>query len=219
MNTYICQKCQKSYTTKDALNAHQRVHSLKPRSGIDVLKMKQITEKKRLDRIARYNLNPKFCKQCQTIFVYDDTIKGNLKKIFCSHSCAATYNNQHKTTGTRRSKFEIFVEEKLKHDFPQLTIFFNDKTAINSELDIYIPQLHLAFELNGIFHYEPIFSHNKLIQIQNNDQQKIIQAYKANIELVIIDVSQIKYHILKNIQPYYDGIYNIIKENLPRLNG
>ena len=37
--------------------------------------------------------------------------------------------------------------------------------AINSELDVYVPSLNLAFELNGIFHYEPIYGEKKLNQI------------------------------------------------------
>jgi hypothetical protein len=49
------------------------------------------------------------CSNCQTLV----TIKASeLKKsksgnAFCSKSCAATYNNTHKTTGNRRSKLEI----------------------------------------------------------------------------------------------------------------
>lgn len=34
------------------------------------------------------------------------------KNHFCSKSCAATYNNTHKTKGTRRSKLEIYLEQK-----------------------------------------------------------------------------------------------------------
>ena len=74
------------------------------------------------------------------------------KNNFCSQSCSATYNNKHKMTGNRRSKMEIWIEEELKGKY-DFEIIFNGKEAINSELDIYIPSLGLAFELNGIFHY------------------------------------------------------------------
>ena len=77
--------------------------------------------------------------------------------LFCNHSCAATYNITHKTVGTRRSKLEVWLESQLRELYPNLTLLPNDKTAINSELDFYFPELKLAFELNGIFHYEPIY--------------------------------------------------------------
>jgi len=48
--------------------------------------------------------------------------------------------------------------------YPDLVIHFNKKDAINSELDIYIPSLKLAFELNGIFHYEPIFGKENFLK-------------------------------------------------------
>ena len=80
-------------------------------------------------------------------------------------SCAATYNNKNKTHGTRRSKLECFIEKKLSELYPDLTIHYNQKDTINSELDIYIPSFKLAFELNGIFHYEPIYGEEKLNQI------------------------------------------------------
>jgi len=84
---------------------------------------------------------------------------------FCSRSCAATYNNTHKNTGTKISKLEIWLQTKLTEQYPNLEIHYNRKDTINSELDIYIPSLKLAFELNGIFHYEPIYAEDKLNQI------------------------------------------------------
>jgi hypothetical protein len=127
---------------------------------------------------------------------------------FCSRSCSATYNNKHKTHGTRRSKLEVWLERQLPILYPDLEIHYNQKDAINSELDIYIPSLNLAFELNGIFHYEPIFGDDKLKQVQNNDQRKFQACLENNIELVIIDSSGLKYFKPKNAQKYL----NIIKE-------
>jgi hypothetical protein len=108
---------------------------------------------------------------------------------FCSRSCSVTYNNCHKTKGIRRSKLEIYLEIELTKLYPDLEILFNNKTTINSELDIYIPSLNLAFELNGIFHYEPIHGQNKLNQIQNNDDRKFQACWERKIEFCIIDTS------------------------------
>lgn len=143
--------------------------------------------------------------------------KSKSKKLFCSRSCAATYNNTHKTTGTRVSKLEVYLQNTLPKLFPNLEIHFNRKDTINSELDIYIPSLKLAFELNGIFHYEPIFGNDKLTQIQNNDHRKFQACLEHNIELCLIDVSSLKYFKEKNAQKYLEIICNIIKQKVIHL--
>ncbi len=150
------------------------------------------------------------CKQCNKSF---KKLPSQIKKYpnhFCSSSCAATYNNQHKTTGNRRSKLEIYLEDELPKLYPDLEFLFNKKDAINSELDIYIPSLKLAFELNGIFHYEPIYGKDKLSQIQNNDQRKIQACIERNIEFCIIDTSTLKYFKPVNAKKYLDIITSII---------
>jgi len=133
---------------------------------------------------------------------------------FCTRSCAATYNNTHKTKGNRRSKIECWIEDQLISKYSQLCFEFNKKDIINAELDIFIPSLKLAFELNGIFHYEPIYGEEKLKQIQSNDNRKFQACYERGIELVIIDTSKLKYFKLDNITPYYKIITNIIDNKL-----
>jgi hypothetical protein len=156
------------------------------------------------------------CSQCEEIFTKQ---LSQIKKVksgnhFCSKSCAARYNNLHKKTGTRRSKLEVWLEEELGQLYPRLCIEYNGKEAINSELDIYIPSLHLAFELNGIYHYEPIHGQKKLAQVQNNDSNKFQLCVKHNISLCIVDVSSLSYFKPKNAQKYLDIIVNIIDENI-----
>lgn len=131
------------------------------------------------------------CNKCiyRTPSDFKSTVKSN--RVFCSSSCAAIYNNTHKSHGYRRSKIEIYLESQLKSLFPKLEILFNDKEIINSELDIYLPSLKLAFELNGVFHYEPIYGKDKLNQIINNDNRKFQACLEKGIELCIIDISNI----------------------------
>ena len=112
---------------------------------------------------------------------------------YCSHSCSASYNNTHKTHGTRRSKLEIYLEEQIKEQYPHLELICNQKTAIESELDFYFPELRFAIELNGITHYEPIYGEDKFEKIQNNDKRKVIACYEKEIELAIIDSSTCSY--------------------------
>ena len=154
------------------------------------------------------------CKQCDKVFL---KTLNQLKKhpnSFCSSSCAATYNNTHKTHGCRRSKLEIYFEQVLPTKYPDLEFYFNRKDAINSELDIYIPKLKLAFELNGIFHYEPIYGADKLNQTQNNDRRKFQACLERGIELCIIDTSSLNYFKPEKAQKYLDIIVNIINSKL-----
>ena len=112
---------------------------------------------------------------------------------FCSKSCSATYNNLHKIFGTRVSKLEAFLSKKLKEKYPSIKLLLNDKTAIGSELDFYFPELQIAFEINGIVHYKPIYGEHKYKKIVENDLKKIEKCRKENIDLHIIDVSSQKY--------------------------
>ena len=159
------------------------------------------------------------CLQCNVQF---EKLLNQIKKFpnhFCSRSCAATYNNTHKTTGNRRSKLEIWLEEELTKTYKELEISFNKKDAINSELDIYIPALNLAFELNGIFHYEAIYGDDKLASIQNNDNRKFQACLEKQIELVIIDTSRQAYFKKYSSQKYLEIIKNIINNKLERMMG
>lgn len=142
----------------------------------------------------------------------------NNKNVFCSQSCAATYNNLHKTKGNRRSKLEAWLETQLQTIYPELVIEYCNKAAINGELDIYIPSLQLAFELNGIYHYEPIHGQSKLDQVQSNDHRKFQACIEHSIELVIMDTSQLKYFKEANCIPYLDIIRKIVDGKLANVS-
>jgi len=154
------------------------------------------------------------CKNCGKTFLKSASEIKKSKNHFCSQSCSGTYNNKHKTHGTRRSKLEVYLEEQLVELYPKTNFHFNRKDTINSELDIYIPSLKLAFELNGIFHYEPIFGPEKLSKIQNNDERKFQACLENNIELVLIDTSSQKYFKSKSSQKFLNIISEIINKKL-----
>lgn len=155
------------------------------------------------------------CKNCNINFL---KAKNQLLKYpnnFCSSSCSAIYNNTHKTTGTRISKLELWLQSKLPMLYPDLEFKFNSKAEINSELDIYIPNLRLAFELNGIFHYEPIYGLDKLSKTQNNDLRKFQACLEHNIEFCIIDTSKQRRFTELSSKIYLEIIQQIINLKVP----
>lgn len=200
-----CENCGKTYYRRQA----RIKYDLKKNINITACSTK-------CGHIIRRNMVSANCGQCNKTATRSmrDYLKSKSGHIFCSQSCAARYNNSHKIIGYRRSKMEIWIEEQLKILYPDLEILFNDKTAILSELDIYIPSLSLAFELNGIFHYEPIYGENKLEQIIRNDNNKFYLCQQNNINLCIIDISSISRFKPLKAQKFLDIIINIIQSRI-----
>jgi len=152
------------------------------------------------------------CKNCniEIMKLPNEIKRSKTGNTFCSRSCSAKYNNKHRKCGTRVSKLEVWIQAQLTELYPDLEIHFNKKDAIGSELDIYIPSMRLAVELNGIFHYEPIYGNDKLKQIQNNDSNKFQMCQENNISLCIIDTTSQNYFKEKTSQKFLDIITNII---------
>lgn len=181
-----------------------------------------------VNHVRDRNVYPKYCsKICEKVVVFKQ-IKilchncnkevykttrdaNNSLNSFCSRTCSTTYNNKNKTHGTRRSKLEVYLEEQLTIEFPELEILYSNKTIIGSELDIYIPSLKLAFEVQGIFHYKPIFGQEKLDQIQKNDLEKVRKCKELLIELIQMDVTDQKTFSKKSSKRYLLEIVSKIK--------
>lgn len=137
------------------------------------------------------------------------------KHNFCSHHCAKIYQNAHKTTGIRRSKLEVWIEEQIHSTYPNLPLICNDHSAINAELDFYFPTLQFAIELNGIVHYEPIYGPEKLASVQTNDDRKFQSCLEHSIELCIVDVSKITNDFSpKTSQKYWQPLKEILDKKL-----
>ena len=166
---------------------------------------KNISERTQIDII---------CKHCNNHFQKRPSQIARTRNSFCSKSCAATYNNTHKTYGTRRSKLEVFLESQIRATYPDLKLLCNDKTAINSELDFYFPDLQLAIELNGILHFEPIYGNGKLDQIQSNDNKKSFLCSQNQINLAVIDTSMHKHCNQAVKEKFWNIVAFLIQTNL-----
>lgn len=153
---------------------------------------------------------PVKCACCTKIFIKRNFEIKKSENHFCSQSCSATFNNKNKTHGTKVSKLELYLQEQLTLLYPNLEILYSNKQIIGSELDIYIPSLKLAFEIQGIFHYQPIFGQEKLEQIQKNDLEKVVKCQELNIKLITIDTRNQKRFTEKSSEPFL----NLIKKQL-----
>lgn len=198
----------KSKSISDLLNYYNFCDNGKQRKYFrDIIEINNINTNHFYD--IKILTNCGFCNK--EIKVFPRIINNSkCKKAFCGQSCSATYNNTHKKFGIRISKLEKWLSQKLVQLYPNLEFHFNRKDAINAELDIYIPSLNLAFELNGIFHYEPIFGEEKLKLTQNNDKRKFQACLEKQIELCIIDVSKQKYFKKKHSEEYLNIITSLI---------
>lgn len=153
------------------------------------------------------------CQNCGISFMKKSSAIRKSPAHFCSRSCSATWHNTHKSHGCRRSKLEVWLEQQLTNQYPQLNFQFNSRDVIHGELDIYIPSLKLAFELNGIFHYEPIFGNDKLNRTQLYDKLKFRQCHELGIGLCVIDTTEMDYFKEHKANKYLDIITQIIQEN------
>lgn len=200
----ICIQCNSTFTIR-AARAKTIINQTDLSSTADFCSRKCHNEYKK-SGITRK------CLYCNNI-VYVQKGKTQQKR-FCSSACSASYNNTHKTTGNHRSKLECWLETKLTMLYPTIEIHFNRKDTIESELDIYIPSLKIAFELNGIYHYEPIHGSDLLNKIKNNDNRKFQACLERGIELCIIDSTKQVYFKESSSHQFLDIINNLIKTKI-----
>ena len=178
----------------------------------------QWTQKMGLKQISKY---PKvielICLHCGKKFIrshqkYRDNVikKGSL--YFCSVKCRK--NLYQYLTRSFRSSLEIWIEEKLTNLYPSLEIVYNDRNTIGMELDIYIPSLELSFELNGIYHYKPIYGIDKFTKVLYKDIKKEHECKTQHIDLYVLDCKTFSHLNEETDKIYLNEIVKRIEEKL-----
>lgn len=146
----------------------------------------------------------KECKNCSK------ELTGRWAKDFCSRSCSASFNNKNRDYGYRRSKLEEHIENEITSN-TNIDVLFNNKSIIGSELDIYVPAKKLAIELNGIFHYKPVFGQEKFESIQRNDAEKKRRCEELGITLIEIDTTEQEHFSIESSKKFVNQVLELIK--------
>lgn len=161
---------------------------------------------KNLSEKASQEIN---CSYCGNIFTRRKGLnvarKTKEQKLnFCSKQCKGTYDSTipkgiHDPNSSfvkNRSALEIFIEEKIKSYFPYIALNLNNRSVLGLELDFYLPELNLAFEINGLVHYKAIYGEDMFIKIQEKDNRKIQLCNEKEIDLITV----------KSIVRFYESV-------------
>jgi hypothetical protein len=152
------------------------------------------------------------CANCgKRIVKKKSIISKKSRKVFCTKTCEYAFNRKYNQSHGQRSYLEVFIEKQLKTKFPKLNIKYNIKQVIGSELDIYIPLLKIAIEINGIHHYKPIYGQDKLDEVKKNDRKKVYECKKNNIKLYRLNVYKNR---RRSDEDHLKRVIGIIKKHL-----
>jgi hypothetical protein len=159
------------------------------------------------------------CPQCDQVFLSKEHKQTKHGKRFCSKSCRMKYFNihHHVYSKVNTSYPENYLFSLLTAEFPNLNIQKNNRTFLQCglELDIFIPQLNLAIEINGPVHYKPIFGEERLATVKQKDQIKILELRSKQVQLIVLDVSELTK--LRAQQSFIENEFSNIKTLINKL--
>lgn len=181
-------------------------HSEKVKNNPEQYK-KEVTKEK---KIRHRKIYKNVCIICENPF---DSIKRP-KKI-CSEEC----NNKHRkkisfkagrnsaAKRVKRSKNEIALYDLLNEYLPNELL--HNKPIFNGwDADIIIPDLKIAIQWNGPWHYRKITEKHSVKQVQNRDSIKQKEILKAGYKLIIVKDCDNKMTTVKSCEIIKELLYS-----------
>jgi len=100
MSTYTCDICNKSFASAYGLSGHRRMHGQSGGTNKQIICCCIITRRELVvHQLKQYQDSLIPCRHCNKLF----RPSNKIRKIFCSHSCSATYNNKLRTQETKQA--------------------------------------------------------------------------------------------------------------------
>lgn len=155
------------------------------------------------------------CFYCKKIVMRTPYQIKLAKYTFCSKSCNGKYYSW-KNDRKRRSKAEKYLVDMIKEEFPNIEIHENSREILNChlEIDIWIPSIKLAIELNGPCHFLNIYGEKIFQRTLTNDEIKKKEILERGFNLLIININQPE----KIVKPLINNQYQtVIKPSLENL--
>lgn len=171
-------------------------------------------------------LFPVVCEECGRIFFathsqIKEALKNNPRRTvqYCSRSCITKHKNRTMIQGKNRSHLEKFISDNLPSRYPELEFLFNRWDIIGGdELDIYIPALKLAIELNGRFHYENVLNNAegriRLERAIRTDLRKRKKCRERGITFYEIDTRSMTTYSTKKARYFLNMVSDLIEARL-----
>lgn len=152
-------------------------------------KIRNSTKKLRPNTLANVN-----CSNCGKTIQRDRYAREHHKFFYCNRSCQAIYANKTYNRagrfGRNRSKAEDELSALISTEFPNMGLVKNDRSTIvgGLELDLWLPSVKIAIELNGPCHYIPLFGTAELTRTMSKDEIKKQECQRLGIRLFIINI-------------------------------
>jgi len=97
-----------------------------------------------------------YCDKCDKDYTIHKWLYKNRKKKYKTNTCL--YCNP---INSSKSGMELKLLEFIKDNYNEKIVYGNRKIIPPKELDIYLPNLKLAFEFNGVYWHNELNKHNK----------------------------------------------------------